>query len=115
MYAGEIVELADTRTIYRSPMHPYTMGLMRCLPDVDAPKGTRTLHPIEGRVPSPANLPVGCIFSPRCNLAVPECSLRHPELVELATGHQVRCLRSLEWNWPRNPALTGLIPTRVLY
>ncbi len=97
MYAGEIVELADTHTIYRSPMHPYTMGLMRCLPDVDAPKGTRTLHPIEGRVPSPANLPAGCIFSPRCNLALPDCSSKRPELVEMASAHQVRCLRSLEW------------------
>jgi oligopeptide/dipeptide ABC transporter ATP-binding protein len=45
------------------------MGLMRCLPDVDAPKGTRTLHPIDGRVPSPDNLPEGCIFSPRCEFA----------------------------------------------
>ncbi len=97
MYAGEIVELADTHAIYRNPMHPYTMGLMRCLPDVDAPKGTRTLHPIEGRVPSPNALPAGCIFSPRCELAHPECSLQHPELVELAPGHQVRCLRSLDW------------------
>ena len=96
MYAGEIVELADTRTIYNSPMHPYTMGLMRCLPDVDAPKGTRTLYPIAGRVPSPGNLPLGCTFSPRCNLALPECSLQSPELIEVVDGHQVRCLRSLE-------------------
>jgi peptide/nickel transport system ATP-binding protein len=95
MYAGEIVELADTASIYRNPMHPYTMGLMRCLPDVDAPKGTRTLHPIDGRVPSPANLPLGCIFSPRCDLARPECSKQHPELVEMVPGHQVRCLTSL--------------------
>ncbi len=97
MYAGEIIELADTHSIYRTPMHPYTMGLMRCLPDVDAPKGTRTLYPIDGRVPSPGNLPSGCIFSPRCNLASPECSAKHPSLVEMLPGHQVRCLRSLEW------------------
>ena len=97
MYAGEIVELSDTRAIYHNPMHPYTMGLMRCLPDVDAPKGTRVLHPIPGRVPSPANLPLGCIFAPRCELASPDCSVKHPELVEMAPGHQVRCLRSLEW------------------
>jgi len=97
MYAGEIVELSDTRAIYRNPMHPYTMGLMRCLPDVDAPKGTRTLHPIEGRVPSPDHLPLGCIFSPRCELASEDCSHKHPDLVEMAPGHQVRCLRSLEW------------------
>ncbi|MEW5867812.1 MAG: ABC transporter ATP-binding protein [Chloroflexota bacterium] len=97
MYAGEIVELAPTRDIYRNPLHPYTMGLMRCLPDVDAPKGTRQLVPIEGRVPSPANLPSGCIFSPRCEHAIPECSIEHPDLLELALGHRVRCLRAEEW------------------
>ena len=49
MYAGEIVELASTKDLYKKPLHPYTMGLMRCLPDLDAPKGTRTLHPISGQ------------------------------------------------------------------
>lgn len=97
MYAGEIVELASTGHIFHHPMHPYTMGLMRCLPDVDAPKGTRTLYPIPGRVPSPANLPKGCIFAPRCKLARPECSDEHPELVEIMPGHQVRCLRAADW------------------
>jgi peptide/nickel transport system ATP-binding protein len=97
MYAGEIVELASTGDIFHRPMHPYTMGLMRCLPDVDAPKGTRTLYPIPGRVPSPANLPKGCIFAPRCELARPECSQGHPELVEITPGHHVRCLRAADW------------------
>jgi len=99
MYAGEIVELATTREIFKNPMHPYTMGLMRCLPDVDAPKGTRTLHPIEGRVPSPANLPQGCIFAPRCEQANHECTAEHPALVEIEPGHQVRCLRrAKDWD-----------------
>jgi peptide/nickel transport system ATP-binding protein len=93
MYAGEIVELATTEKIFHNPMHPYTMGLMRCLPDVDAPKGTRTLHPIQGRVPSPANLPAGCIFSPRCEQAVSGCTIQHPALIEIEPGHHVRCLR----------------------
>jgi peptide/nickel transport system ATP-binding protein len=97
MYAGEIVELADTLTIYRNPLHPYTMGLMRCLPDVDAPKGTRTLIPIDGRVPSPSNLPSGCIFSPRCDQAIPECFQTHPHLEQIASDHQVRCIRAHEW------------------
>jgi len=97
MYAGEIVELARTTNIFHNPLHPYTMGLMRCLPDVDAPKGTRVLHPITGRVPSPANLPPGCIFAPRCELAIPACTQQHPNLVELSTGHQVRCIRAAEW------------------
>ncbi|MFM8319591.1 MAG: dipeptide ABC transporter ATP-binding protein [Chloroflexota bacterium] len=97
MYAGELVELAETRQIYRSPLHPYTMGLMRCLPDVDAPKGTRVLKPIQGRVPSPGNLPSGCIFAPRCDKAIPECAQTHPHLKEIAPGHQVRCIRAHEW------------------
>ena len=98
MYAGEIVELAPTRTIFHNPMHPYTMGLMRCLPDVDAPKGSRILHPIEGRVPSPANLPSGCIFAPRCEQVQPECRAGHPQLKEIAPGHQVRCFRAWDWS-----------------
>jgi peptide/nickel transport system ATP-binding protein len=97
MYAGEMVELAPTSAIYRSPLHPYTMGLMRCLPDVDAPKGTRKLQPIAGRVPSPANLPSGCIFAPRCEHAIDECTRQRPALVDIAPGHQVRCLRAPEW------------------
>jgi peptide/nickel transport system ATP-binding protein len=97
MYAGEIVELASTSDIYKKPLHPYTMGLMRCLPDVDAPKGTRTLHPIPGRVPSPANLPGGCIFSPRCELAVPECFEERQKLIEISPKHIVRCMRAPEW------------------
>jgi peptide/nickel transport system ATP-binding protein len=98
MYAGEIVELAPSRQIFHNPMHPYTQGLMRCLPDVDAPKGTRTLYPISGRVPSPANLPQGCIFAPRCEQAKGECTVEHPALIELEPGHQVRCLmRAKDW------------------
>ncbi len=97
MYAGEIVELSASAQIFHNPLHPYTMGLMRCLPDVDAPKGTRTLHPIHGRVPSPANLSPGCIFAPRCDLAIPDCSQVHPTLKELVPGHRVRCIRAAEW------------------
>lgn len=93
MYAGEIVELASAQAIFHNPIHPYTMGLMRCLPNVDAPKGTRTLYPIPGRVPSPANLPNGCIFAPRCEQASNQCSIEHPAIVEMEPGHMVRCLR----------------------
>jgi peptide/nickel transport system ATP-binding protein len=97
MYAGEIVELASTKDLYAKPLHPYTMGLMRCLPDVDAPKGTRTLHPIDGRVPSPDNLPEGCIFSPRCEFARGNCFTEHPKLEEVVPGHQARCFYAKEW------------------
>lgn len=97
MYAGELVELAGTEAIYSHPLHPYTVGLMRCLPDVDAPRGTRELYPIPGRVPSPDEAPPGCIFAPRCEYAEPACSETHPELVETLPGHYSRCLRSREW------------------
>lgn len=97
MYAGEIVELANKHAIFKNPLHPYTMGLMRCLPDVDAPKGTRQLVPIEGRVPSPDKLPPGCIFGPRCQYKIPECEIERPSLEGIIPGHQVRCIRASEW------------------
>ena len=98
MYAGEIVELASTQEIYKQPLHPYTMGLMRCLPDVDAPKGTRTLYPIPGRVPSPQNLPSGCLFYPRCEFRQDACQAERPKLRRLAPGHGVRCIRAEDWS-----------------
>jgi peptide/nickel transport system ATP-binding protein len=97
MYAGEIVELAPTGTIYHTPLHPYTVGLMRCLPDVDAPKGTRELQPIKGQIPALDQVPAGCIFSPRCEYAAPQCSDDHPQLHQIAPGHQVRCIFAEKW------------------
>ncbi len=97
MYAGEIVELATANEIFKQPLHPYTMGLMRCLPDVDAPKGTRRLVPIPGRVPSPDRLPQGCIFSPRCEFAQEICFQEHPLSEEHKPEHFVRCWRASEW------------------
>ncbi|MBN1667055.1 MAG: ABC transporter ATP-binding protein, partial [Anaerolineales bacterium] len=97
MYAGEIVELASKQVIYQTPLHPYTMGLMRCLPDVTAPKGTRQLVPIDGRVPSPKNLPPGCIFAPRCKYALDECQQARPKIREIEPGHMTRCIRAEEW------------------
>jgi peptide/nickel transport system ATP-binding protein len=97
MYAGEIVELASKQVIYQTPLHPYTMGLMRCLPDVTAPKGTRQLVPIDGRVPSPKNLPPGCIFAPRCKYALDECQQARPQIREIEPGHMTRCIRAEEW------------------
>ncbi|MGQ9515827.1 MAG: dipeptide ABC transporter ATP-binding protein [Anaerolineae bacterium] len=97
MYAGELVELASTTAIYQHPLHPYTVGLMRCLPDVDAPRGTRELQPIPGRVPSPDEVPAGCIFAPRCEYATPECTAERPSFEEIAPGHFARCWRAREW------------------
>ena len=97
MYAGELVELAAAEEIYKKPLHPYTVGLMRSLPNVDAPRGTRILQPIPGSVPSRFNMPPGCVFAPRCDYATDHCSTASPPLVELAPGHFIRCIRAKEW------------------
>ena len=73
MYAGEIVERGEVRTILDSPRHPYTQGLIAAVPRLDAPKDA-PLADIPGTVPSPTNWPTGCAFHPRCKFAKPECS-----------------------------------------
>ena len=73
MYAGEIVEKGEVRTILDSPRHPYTQGLIAAVPRLDAPKDA-PLTDIPGTVPPPTNWPTGCAFHPRCKFAKPECS-----------------------------------------
>jgi peptide/nickel transport system ATP-binding protein len=97
MYAGEVLEYAATETIFKHPAHPYTVGLIRCLPDVDAPKGTRQLVPIPGQVPHLDEIPAGCIFSPRCELRREACSHTAPKLWEVEPGHWVRCAQAADW------------------
>ena len=92
MYAGEMVERAPVTDIYLQPHHPYTRGLMRCVPKLGEDKKSSLLYPIPGRVPSPKALPPGCIFEPRCSFARPACSQERPELREVMDGHWVRCL-----------------------
>ncbi len=91
MYAGEIVERASVADVYLKPYHPYTQGLMRCVPRLGMDKRSSYLFPIRGRVPSPANLPPGCIFEPRCDYAREECRLRRPELRQIEVRHWARC------------------------
>lgn len=73
MYAGEIVELASAVEIFANPRHPYTQGLMRCVPRLGASKADSVLYPIPGRVPAPDRLPPGCTFGPRCQYAIEGC------------------------------------------
>ena len=73
MYAGEIVERGEVRSILDSPRHPYTQGLIAAVPRLDAPKDA-PLADIPGTVPPPTNWPTGCAFHPRCKFAKPECS-----------------------------------------
>ena len=91
MYAGEMVERATVEQIYHDPQHPYTQGLMRCVPKLGADKASSILYPIRGRVPSPDNRPTGCVFSPRCDYVREICREKRPELLEAPNGATVRC------------------------
>jgi peptide/nickel transport system ATP-binding protein len=92
MYAGEIVERASVHDIFLQPSHPYTLGLMRCVPRLDTTKNNSTLQPIRGRVPSPTALPPGCIFEPRCPFARPVCAQQPVTMRQLQPDHWSRCL-----------------------
>jgi peptide/nickel transport system ATP-binding protein len=91
MYAGEMVERATVTEIFKNPRHPYTQGLIRCVPKLGADKASSTLYPIRGRVPAPANRPVGCLFNPRCNYAEQRCIDERPKLRPFSADHLVRC------------------------
>ena len=90
MYAGNIVEYTDADTLFTTPKHPYTLGLLNCFPEATQRK--TELVPIEGVVPNLVNPPSGCRFHPRCKMAMTLCSEREPQLKEIAPGHQVSCL-----------------------
>jgi peptide/nickel transport system ATP-binding protein len=91
MYAGEMVERASVQRIFARPQHPYTQGLIRCIPTLGADKASSVLYPIPGRVPPPNNRPAGCIYGPRCDYAQQRCHDERPELRTLADSVQVRC------------------------
>jgi peptide/nickel transport system ATP-binding protein len=91
MYAGELVEQAAVQQIFRSPEHPYTQGLLRCVPRLGASKAESVLYPIPGRVPLPGARPAGCVFAGRCDYRVQRCVDMRPELRLLEDGQQVRC------------------------
>ena len=92
MYAGELVELASTQEIFANPRHPYTQGLMRCVPRLGLDKGSSMLYPIRGRVPAPDRLPPGCVFEPRCDYARDACRAERPALRQIGRQHFSRCL-----------------------
>jgi oligopeptide/dipeptide ABC transporter ATP-binding protein len=94
MYLGKIVELADRDELYRNPRHPYTRALLSAVPVPDpAVEATRAPVLVQGEVPSPLNPPPGCVFHPRCPIAVPECAHDVPALRVVAPDHEVACPR----------------------
>jgi len=94
MYMGKIVEMADARTIFHHPLHPYTVGLMQSVPRMGRDV-KRRLVPIAGSVPDPFSVPKGCAFRPRCPVEKSIACVGPGEvpLVEVEPGHWVRCVR----------------------
>ena len=91
IYGGQIVEDGPVERIFRSPAHPYTQGLIACVPDLERPRQRgRSLHSIAGSVPSPFERPDGCRFRDRCPSAFARCTAE-PALLAIADGHSARC------------------------
>ena len=95
MYAGKVVEEAPVTSLFATPLHPYTQGLIRSIPRLDlAATEHRRLEAIPGTVPSLLNPPRGCRFAARCRFATAECTAAEPPLRELAPGHKVACIHA---------------------
>ena len=92
MYLGHMVELAECDELYDNPLHPYTRALLAAVPIPDPTiEANRAHEVVKGEVPSPINPPSGCVFHPRCPLAVDSCSKDVPEFREIKPGHWVAC------------------------
>jgi oligopeptide transport system ATP-binding protein len=93
MYLGRIVEIADRKSLYDEPLHPYTRALLSAVPIPDPEiEARRARVVLGGEVPSPLNPPSGCVFHPRCPIAVERCSREVPRLREIRPGHQAACM-----------------------
>ncbi len=93
MYAGELVEEGPVREVFRRPLHPYTMGLLGCVPRLDLDKYAGRLQTVPGLIPRPHELPSGCIFAPRCPLVEAACTEARPPFEEVAAGRRTACRR----------------------
>ena len=94
MYAGNIVEVADTERLFEKPLHPYTQAMLRAIPKVTERK--TELESIKGSVPNLIEPPRGCRFHPRCPFVMDNCRKLKPELVEVERGHSVACFLHTE-------------------
>jgi peptide/nickel transport system ATP-binding protein len=115
MYAGEMVEHTDVHSLFAAPQHPYTQGLMRCVPRLGNDRSAKDLYPIPGRVPAPGQRPTGCVYAPRCDYARDLCRAEHPPLRQLSDQSFVRCLFSEEidgaaWTPPDGPSAPQVAP-----
>jgi peptide/nickel transport system ATP-binding protein len=88
MYSGKIVETAPVEQLFKTPLHPYTQGLLESIPRIHR---SGNLYAIPGSLPDPFDLPPGCYFAPRCPLAFDICRERTPDLKPKSPGHRVAC------------------------
>ncbi|KAG1217846.1 hypothetical protein G6F68_021687 [Rhizopus microsporus] len=93
MYAGRVVEDAGVYDLFEKPTHPYTLGLLSCLPTAALLASGERLRAIPGNVPSVLSLPAGCTFAPRCELAADDCRAAVPELIAVQPEHRARCIK----------------------
>jgi len=100
MYAGFIIETAPVKKLYGDPRHPYTLGLLRSVPRLDAPVKEK-LTPIEGLPPDLIGLPPGCPFAPRCEYVIDRCLEENPKLEPIDTDHSVACWVDVKTRKPR--------------
>ena len=91
MYAGQIVENAPAEAVFHQPLHPYTQGLIACVPNIDVEQ--ETLTTMDGSPPGLVDPPPGCSFAPRCPLAMGRCREQEPPLLEHRPGHWAACWR----------------------
>jgi peptide/nickel transport system ATP-binding protein len=96
MYAGRLVEYADTMEVFKRPIHPYTYGLMSAFPSIVGPK--RELTTLPGEPPDLINPPSGCRFHPRCPYVTEQCREEVPEFIDHGDDHYVACWNPLEVN-----------------
>ena len=93
MYAGQIVEMAETRELFRAPRHPYTQGLLNCVPRTSENGDVRKLQPIPGAPPDLISPPNGCRFHPRCPLADDRCKTGNFPLRQIGANHMSACIK----------------------
>jgi oligopeptide/dipeptide ABC transporter ATP-binding protein len=104
MYGGMVMETGAAEDVFRSPRHPYTLGLLQSVPRLDTPRG-RKLHPIEGAPRDMLRPPAACPFAPRCAYEVDMSRREVPPLIEVAPGHKVACFNPVpEDAWLREVA-----------
>jgi peptide/nickel transport system ATP-binding protein len=94
MYGGRIVETGRIASVYSNPLHPYTVNLFKCIPDIDDP--WREIKPMPGSSFNPRMLPEGCLFYSRCHERSETCISKEPPLVEIEPGHSVACMKYMD-------------------